>query len=106
MALTTRKHGTHHKCYFSLLAALTGEDALTGVDCAAAPYTTASSGLMDLHSSLPLKKSESGVSTLGCTMFSRDTSHVPPPRSKMSLFFSPVAPILSRPCSMAAAVGS
>jgi hypothetical protein len=97
----TRKQGTHHKGYFSLLAALTGEDSTTE------PYTTASSGLMDLHSSLPLKKSENRVCISGCTMVSRDrdTSSVPPPRSKMRMFFSPVAPFLSRSYTIAG-VGS
>ena len=52
-------------------------------------------GLMELHSSLPLKKYESRFCTLGCTMVSRDTSNVPPLRSKMRKFFSTVAPFLS-----------
>ena len=30
-----------------------------------------------MHSSLPLKKSEGRVCTMGCTMVSRDTSNVP-----------------------------
>ena len=102
----TRQHGTHHNGYFSLLVAITGEDALTGEDSTTEPYTTASSGLMDLHSSLPLKKSENRVCTSGYTMVSRDTSTVPPPRSKMKMFFSPVAPFLSRPYTTAAEVGS
>ena len=126
--------GTHHKGCFGLLAALTGEDALSlqgsterkrlvGVDGLAQLLAVeevqvqglhdgqhghikrASTkvedenvlltsgtllvvtvrigsggrlvGLKDLHSPLPLKKSESRVCTMGCTMVSRDTSNVP-----------------------------
>mmetsp|Transcript_13527 Transcript_13527/g.28796 ORF Transcript_13527/g.28796 Transcript_13527/m.28796 type:complete len:231 (-) Transcript_13527:533-1225(-) len=46
------------------------------------------------------------TSKIPSSMVSRDTSKVPPPRSKMRMLRSPVAPFLSRPYAMAAAVGS
>ena len=44
------------------------------------------------------------TSKMPSSMVSRDTSNVPPPRSKMSTLCSP--PFLSRPYAIAAAVGS
>ena len=47
------------------------------------------------------------TSKMPSSMVSRDTSKVPPPRSKMSTFFSPTdVAFLSSPYAMAAAVGS
>jgi len=48
------------------------------------------------------------TSKIPSSIDSSETSNVPPPRSKMSTFFSPVTPcdFLSRPYAIAAAVGS
>lgn len=45
------------------------------------------------------------TSKIPSSIFSRDTSKVPPPKSKINTFFSPY-PFLSMPYAMAAAVGS